>query len=111
MTKSLLCRTQFHRARPCRISRLLRTRAEGRKAGQSRGGEHEKERYAHDQKPLARLLAGDNSPLRADQPDAISEVPGSRNQPDHIEQKEWRVKNFRLHLAERRARILMQINP
>src|SRR5580704_5468516 len=85
----LLCaRAHFHCPRPRRISRLLRMRAEGRQAAQSRADQHEKERKAHDQKPLAGLFSRDNSPFRAKQPDAVSKMPrGGQQTSDKKQEK------------------------
>src|SRR5580658_453881 len=90
--------------------RLLRARPERSKAGESRAGQDKEESETHDQKSLPRPISGNDAPLRREQPDAIREVPRSRDQAHNIKQKEWSLKHFGLHLAERCARICVQIN-
>src|SRR5256714_14290517 len=82
------------------ISRLLRMGPERGETGESRAREHEEKSQAHCQKPLARPLPGHDAPLRAKQPDAIREMPGSGDQTRNIKQEKRGVKHFVLHLAE-----------
>src|SRR5580658_2127554 len=63
---------------PCcrpRLIGLLRARPERSQAGQSRAGQDKEKHHTHGEKPLLRLVSGNDSPLRREQPDAISEVP------------------------------------
>src|SRR5271157_511145 len=92
------------------LKRLLGAGAKGGQAGQPRTRQHKEERQTQCQKPFLRFVARDNPPLRREQPDSIREVPRSRDQTHHIEQKEKRLKYFMLHLAERSPRIVVEID-
>src|ERR1700693_2251838 len=100
----------IHRRRTRFNHRLLRTRPECRETSQSRGSHDEEQREAHSQKPLSRLFTGDDAPLRREQPYAIAEVPRGRDETQHIEEEQRRLKYFPLHFAERCIRVGVQID-
>src|SRR5882672_10128761 len=94
-----------------RFNWLLRARPERSQAGQSRAGQNEKECQTQHQKSLPRPFPGNDPPLRRKQPDAISEVPRSRDQPRNIKKEKGCLEHFPLHLAERCVRVSVQIDP
>src|ERR1051326_1116637 len=85
-------------------------RTERGQAGQTRGRQDEEERDAQSQEPLLRLLSGNDAPLRAEQPDAVGEVPRRRDQANHIKQEKWSLKYFALHFSKRRSGELVQVD-
>src|SRR5271169_4241305 len=64
---------------------LQRTRAEGVQTRKPGSEQHQEQNQAYAQQPLLRLISRHNAPLRRKQPDAIREVPRSRNQSHYIE--------------------------
>src|ERR1700680_25058 len=101
---------RVHDGSPCRRS-ILKPLAECVQAHQAHRAHEQKKSQAQPEKSLLRLVAGNNSPLGREQPDAIGEMPRGANQPDHVEGKQQRVMNLRRNLAERELRMIVQVNP
>src|SRR5579862_804643 len=83
-----------------RTRRLLEAFAERIQAHQTDDAEEHEKCQAHAQKPLLGLVAGNDAPLRSEQPDPVGEVPRSGNQPDHVKRQQPRIVNLGSHLAE-----------
>src|SRR6266576_386225 len=65
---------------------------------------HEKEEaQAHAKESAARGFSGNDAPLRAEQPNAIGEMPGSTDQADYVKHQQRRFVEFLLNFAERCA--------
>src|SRR6185369_21780 len=104
-------RTGFYRFGTCRVSRLLRRRAQFSQAAQSDTAQHEEKCQAHSKEALARFFSGDDAPLRTEQPNPVGEVPGGSNQSYQIEEEESSLQDLALNLAKGSAGVFMQINP
>src|ERR1700683_563954 len=93
-----------------RLIELLRPRPERSQASQSRARQDKEKHQTDGQNPFLRLLSGNDAPLRRKQPDAIREVPGSRDQAYDVQEEQWSLQNFRLHLAERSVGERVQVD-
>src|ERR1700730_18128107 len=71
--------------RSARGRSLLKALAECVQAHQAHRAHEQEQSQAQLEKSLLRLVAGDDSPLRREQPDAVGEMPRGANQPDHVE--------------------------
>src|ERR1700719_3057807 len=93
-----------------RPRRLLEPLPERVETDQTYDAQQHEQCQAHTQKPLLCLVAGDDAPLRGEQPDPVGEMPRGGDQPDNVERKQPGIVNFRLHLRKRSGWEVVQVN-
>src|SRR5579864_502548 len=91
-------------------SGLLEALAECIKADESDDAHEEEECEANFEEPFLRLLAGDDAPLRAEEPDSVRKVPRGGDESDDVEgEQEGRV-NFPLDFREGLRRHIVKVD-
>src|SRR5215469_7854465 len=81
-------------------SGLLETRAECVQASESDDAHKEEECEANPKQPLLCFFAGNNAPLRREEPDSVGKVPGCGNQSKDVENEQEGGMDFGLYLPE-----------
>src|SRR5215468_9166133 len=81
--------------------RLLEAHAERIEADQSDNAQKKEKCEAQAKESLLRMLAGNDAPLRREEPNTVGEVPRCGDQSDDVEREQRGVNDFVMHFSKR----------